>query len=402
MKEKCLQFCENAVPVLMGIYVFLNPYPATAIKEICFYTSVVFVVALVAVKRIRISLRTPLSLPFLLFLIWAVVTVFFALDVRNSIDDVYGHLLKYLFIYFILVHFFASEHRFMILAWILIVSSTLFAAGCWIAYYLVADYPFANRLGIGFNVVHTNLIALIATSSLLLTLNQLLQERRRNCLLFLSIAILILLTAILMTQTRSALVGLTLGLVILLTYRFKKVMIAVILFLSVVIFMTPLKDRFTLDTIARNERISTNLVTLEIIKDYPITGIGFGMRTYDNEAFLQNYYDRVPPEYRHWLLIKHPHNILLDTAVRTGLVGLALFLYVIVSYVRMNWSLVRRGGRPFIREWGRCLLAASATVFVEGLFEPTLSHYPAITLYVILAMTTILWRLDAGDAGTTG
>jgi hypothetical protein len=68
--------------------------------------------------------------------------------------------------------------------------------------------------------------------------------------------------------------------------RERGVLIATTVLSSIlVITLTPLKNRFTADTVLRNERISTNLVTWEIIKDYPVFGIGFGMQTYDNTDF---------------------------------------------------------------------------------------------------------------------
>ena len=38
-----------------------------------------------------------------------------------------------------------------------------------------------------------------------------------------------------------------------------------------------------------NERIAMNRLTCEIIKDYPIAGIGFGMMIYANPEFLDSY-----------------------------------------------------------------------------------------------------------------
>ena len=48
-------FLNQSVPVLMGIFIFFNPFPhTTAIKEISFYLSVVIVVILILFKRTKI------------------------------------------------------------------------------------------------------------------------------------------------------------------------------------------------------------------------------------------------------------------------------------------------------------------------------------------------------------
>jgi hypothetical protein len=39
-------------------------------------------------------------------------------------------------------------------------------------------------------------------------------------------------------------------------------------------------------------------------------------------------------------------------------------------------------------------MAAFVAVFIQGMFENTHSGPPAIVLYAILAMMTILWRLN--------
>lgn len=39
-------------------------------------------------------------------------------------------------------------------------------------------------------------------------------------------------------------------------------------------------------------------------------------------------------------------------------------------------------------------MAAFAAVFIQGFLENTMSGSPAIVLYTILGMMTILWRLD--------
>jgi O-antigen ligase len=128
----------------------------------------------------------------------------------------------------------------------------------------------------------------------------------------------------------------------------------------------------------------------EMIKDYPLTGIGFGMQTYFDESLLNKYTARLPLESR----VKAPHNLFIDVAVRTGLVGLAFFCYILASFIRMGWKLIRYGENHFIREWGLCLMAAFVAIIVQGMFENTLSGPSAIVLYIIMAMMTILWHLN--------
>ncbi len=186
--------------------------------------------------------------------------------------------------------------------------------------------------------------------------------------------------------------------IVILFFDKKKILTSLFAALILLLAVTPIKDRISLDLLLYNARISTNLVTFEIIKDYPVFGIGFGMQTYDNKNFLMPYYQKIPVEYRSERLIGHPHNLFLDMAVRTGFLGLALLLYLLVNAFRMDRTIMSSVEGSFFRNWGRCLLAALVAILIQGMFEPTLSGPPAIVLYAIFGMITILWRLQRAEA----
>ena len=129
-KEKIFTILTLSVPVLMGIFIFFNPFPhTTAIKEICFYSSFFIVLVLIYFKKIDFSFKSPLTLPFVLFTAWVFIGLFFALDKENSIHNFRAHLLNYLVLYYILINFFNSRKRLHGLSWIMIISATIFSIG---------------------------------------------------------------------------------------------------------------------------------------------------------------------------------------------------------------------------------------------------------------------------------
>ena len=102
-----LDLLIRSIPFLMGIFIFFNPFPhTTAIKEICYYLSVFVVTILILSKNIDFTFKTPLLLPFGLFILWSFLSIFFALDKKNSIHDFYSHLIRYVILYYILINFF--------------------------------------------------------------------------------------------------------------------------------------------------------------------------------------------------------------------------------------------------------------------------------------------------------
>ena len=96
-----------------------------------------------------------------------------------------------------------------------------------------------------------------------------------------------------------------------------------------------------------------------------------------------------------------PHNMLVSTTARLGLVGLALFLYITFTFVRMSWVTIKHGKDDFIKSWGLCITATFIAFFIQGMFEEATSHVPAIVLYSIFAMMTILWKIDSETSSRT-
>jgi len=119
---------RRSATILIGSFIFLSPFPRiTSIKEICFYAAVFFTFVLALDKKSDLSFKTPLSLPFALFVFWAFIGLFFSLDKGNSLHDFFSHLLKYIMLYFILVNFFDSKKGVVHLSWIVVISASLFS-----------------------------------------------------------------------------------------------------------------------------------------------------------------------------------------------------------------------------------------------------------------------------------
>jgi O-antigen ligase len=162
----------------------------------------------------------------------------------------------------------------------------------------------------------------------------------------------------------------------------------------IAVAVTPLKNRFTRHNISHKFRIATNFITLEIVKDYPIIGTGFGMQAYGKGIDLDAYNERVPEKYRSKNVLADPHSILFSIAVRVGFIGLVLFLYIIFKFLKMCWESTKHGKDDFVKNWGLCIASAFIAFFVIGSFEPVFSHVPEVVLFTIFSMITILWRLN--------
>lgn len=387
-----------SVPFLIGVFIFLNPFPhTTAIKEICFYLSVFAVLILVVRGRVRLLLTTPLLLPFGLFVLWSFFSIFFAIDRANSAGDLYSHLLKYIVFYYMLINFFNSRQRLVLLSWLIIISASIFSIGGFIYYYCILDNVLTKRFMWDVIQAPTNSIVVVLLFAVILSLHFLLTDKNiYHKMIFLGFSFP-LLAATVLTQTRSAFVAMFPAALVLFI-RNKKALIASILVALLVLMTMPVGKRF--DNISLKEcsnRMQMNCISLEVIKDYPIIGTGFDARPYGEILDLKIYNERIPETIKKSYFPNDPHNLLLGLTVRLGIVGLVLFLYVLFVFCRMCWNVIRYGRDDCIRGWGLCVSSLMVMFFVTGLFETHCGHMTEVVLCIIFAMITVLWRLDTEE-----
>ena len=393
---KLFESLNQSIPILLGIFIFFNPFPhTTSIKEICFFLSVFIVLVLLLFKKTKFSLKTPLLFPLGLFVFWAFLSIFFAVNKENSIHDFFSHLLKYIVLYYILINFFNSRKRLVALSWTIIISASIFSIGGLFYYYFILGNSLATRYALGlFTAIPTNLIGIITVFAIILSLHHLYSEIHLYRRAILIICLFPLFAATFLTQTRSSLLALFLAVIISL-FKNKRILVALLCAMLIVIAVTPIKNRIRSSNvnIITALRMEINHLTFEIVKDYPIIGTGFGMQTY-KRIDLSGYNERVPAKYRYKKIHNDPHNMLFSILVRVGFVGLVLFLYIIFTFLRMCWKSTKYGKDDFIKNWGLCVTSAFIAFFVIGIFEPVFSHVHEVVLFTIFAMITILWRLN--------
>jgi len=395
---RLIVFLQRAIPVLMLIFLFLSPFTQdTSIKEICIYSSIVIVLFLSLSRQFDFSFKTPLTAGFILFIIWVIIGLPFALNRPNTIHDIYAHLLKYLAIYYILVNLFSSRQKLSTLVWVMIASGMVYTLWYIPYFYLYLGHKLSDRLVI---FPYRGYIYVVA---FLLSIQMFLIQKRWLIRIIPLMCIFSTMAAIILSQTRSDLLAVIVGLLVYSLKSKKMIVLAVLIVIAGMAFSPVLMKRFTPEKILNSDRISTSLINLELIKDYPVFGIGFGMQTYGYKEYidLESYNDNIPEKYRLKDIrgiLGSPHNFLADTAVRTGIVGLCLFLYIMFCYVRMGYRLIRKSGEDFFRDWGICFTACFAGFFAQAMFGDAAFSLQAIVFYTILAMMTILWRIGINES----
>jgi O-antigen ligase len=129
---------------------------------------------------------------------------------------------------------------------------------------------------------------------------------------------------------------------------------------------------------------------IKVIEKRPVTGVGFDL-SFWQDPNVQKKYDLVVEFFNAPM---DPHNIFVSNAVRLGLVGLALYLFILYQSFSISWVLIRRGKDEHIKRWALALTAALLGYLSKGMFDESLSHVPANIFYIIMAMQTVLWKLN--------
>jgi len=381
---------SNVIQILTFIFIFSKFFlHLTAIEEISFYSAVLLIIFSTGLKKTYFSLRTPLTLPFFLFLLWSLFTLPFALNISNSIHDIYAHLIKYYIFFFIVFNFFTQKKDLVRISWTFSIFSALFCAGGILYFYFFMDRPITERFFLvrdAFIPYLGYLLELAVFFCALIIYN----SRDRSVRIFFSLCFFIISAAIILTQSRSALLVVVTGSVIIF-FRYKKLYFLLLVF--ILIPFTPLKERLTnVQSIVNNERISNFHLYAEIVKDHPFTGIGFGMQTHQKKGFLEHYFSRLAPEQKKYDIIGTPHSLFLDITVRTGLLGLLIFLYIVWRIAASTLKLTKSSD-PFVKEWGLFMIAAFTGFFLQSLFEEASFGRAAIVFYLICAILAILLNI---------
>ncbi len=402
-REKFIQnlpiWLDRAVVALVSVFVFFIPFHFnTAIQEISFYAALAVAVGLIAFRKKPFSLQSPLSLPFALLVAWAFVGLFFALNRSNSIHDFYAHLVKYILLFYLIVTFFGTRERFLLLVRVFIASTAVFAAGLMVYFYLILGNPLSERL-LDLKIP-VNILSVVLVFPVILAANGSFREKRPSVRALLLLSISVIATAVFLTGSRYSVAVMLLSLVVLMINHGKRATFLVLVIAAAIAFF-PVKSRLLtgdlVDSVKKDPRLFLSNPFIEMIKDHPVTGIGFGMDTYANKRLVKRYNAKLDPDSRldeRWLSsFYYPHSIYVDLAARLGIVGLLIFFYLIFRYFRAGCAIVRHSRDEFLRRWSICLMVAFFALLVIGVFESYLGFTISVVLYIQCAMMVALWRL---------
>lgn len=200
--------------------------------------------------------------------------------------------------------------------------------------------------------------------------------------------------ALLLSFTRNAWVGLAAGLLLLAAVWHRRLLLLypVVALALWFVFPRPVLERvisiFDLRQAANYDRVCMTISGLQMVRDFPLTGVGLDM------------VDRLYPLYRRddaprWR-VPHLHNNPVQIAAERGLPALAAYLWLIGAFFTVTWR-----GLPRLSGERRAGVAASLTavlaITVAGLFEYNF-WFAVIQYPTLVLMGAGVGRVEEGEA----
>lgn len=206
--------------------------------------------------------------------------------------------------------------------------------------------------------------------------------------IIIGILFFILLSGTLLTLSRTYFISLIITIPLILLRKSLKVttlsVIALLLFISITMIYSPsIKDRalsiFDLKNNPSNiERLYLWKVAIDMIKDHPVTGIGFKQWREKVSEYSSKYSSA-------WKFtsasLYHAHNVYLHVAAETGLVGLFFFLsfWLYLLYLTFHTAYIYSND-SFIRALNLGTSYALINLLIGGLFEENFGTHSIIFL----------------------
>ena len=378
-------------------------------RNIALSLSAVQLFTLTKKQDIWTKINTPILLPLLLFGMWAILGMpFSTLDRVDNIHDFFSHYLKYILFYICLICTCHSYKRLNIPLWSIVVFFAAYYLWVMVDYYVVLDQPITRKMGQAINGITykeftENIEGFLTITALFFSFMLFKYCKNISQRLVLIICIAIFITASIVPQSRGTFLALVIS-TIKYFARHKIIVISIIFCVVVGLSFGSLPGRLgKKDFFSDNTRKDIFMFSMQVFKDAPVLGHGFNIDTFkdikvNNPKAFKNYKQQaLVKENYHY---RFPHSSLLSILVRTGIVGLFFYLWIIFSFYRMSFGGIMNGN-PYISDLSLSLLAAFSSFFIKSLFEPTFSHRPDTIFYMLLGLQSVLWLMGKRNEDKT-
>lgn len=377
------------------VYTFINPYPhLSTIREVSYYLAVACYAVILFRSKDLSPFKTPLTLPVALFTFWAFVGLFFTLDRAAGIHDFRRHLLDYILLFVCYLTFLRDCGRVRLLLRVLVISLAI--SSCYELYfwYWKMGQPWNSRMLILNYASTVGAVGFMALYALLAAFYLWMVEQRLLWRNILVACMLPLLLTVYGTQMRSILVAVPFVLLGMF-WDYKKwllILLVVVLVPGGLLLKTKREHALSHPD---NARLTLNYISMLVLKDHPLFGIGYGIDSFGKPEVVDPEYYRaqVPEKIRSSVQTNIQHSLWMGIATRTGLPGLLLFCWILGTWHWMNVQVIRRAVDEEVRMLGRLGIAILLLYSIYGLFNVVCVHFLEALLWLGFAVSTAAGRI---------
>lgn len=391
-KETVSNICDQILfwGVLLAVFVMpfeqLMPFASSsdALKEAGLLIPLLCWIVKMIIERRILFVRTPLDIFILFYVLACVVSTVFSIDTQFSIKTIRKELISYLLLFYVIVNNFDEKK----IKWVLYI---FLLGGLIVCVYGASNYLYkfnmkAERICGTFNQPNRYAQYLIILSSLIVTVIAIVRSRKWKFIF--GIFFILSLLNLFWSFSRAGWIAFLAAMAVFFIEASRKTQIAIIFSIVLltmgIVFTNKGKERLT--SLVGDERLLIYNSAINVIYDYPITGVGYG-----DKNFLKIYKSKYKSEKA---VVDHSgtHNIFLQVAVETGFIGLIAFILLHLKILLTMISLYRQhisDDLKWILLWG---ISSFVGVFTIGQLHTLYRDRNVFIFWIIVAVMMVIWK----------
>lgn len=242
-----------------------------------------------------------------------------------------------------------------------------------------------ERISGTFQFLGPNEVAAFFNANTLILLAVMYKTKEWYKKLLLLLLILLSVYCIVFLYSRGAYAGFLLGLAFFFAFKDKKFLIPIVLLILFWQQILPIKvverikqtktDLGELDESSKR-RVDIWETAIELFKNSPILGIGFGVFRYLG------------------LDLKDTHNIYVKFLVEQGVIGLLIFIWLIIAFLCLGWQCFKKARDGLDQNFGLGLCASVVVILVNNFFGDRWSYLEVSSFLWIYAALAVIYLLE--------
>lgn len=387
-----------AIKIMLMAAAFLMPFlPDMAGLLMMYSLAAVYLVNDVMNEHHDLT-RSNMDIPIILYLIIIVISTITSITFIGSLRDLALHLGGLSFV-FVMVNSIKTKNAFNAIVTVLVFSATLVALYGLYQYVVGVEIDAAwldveNNPDVRvrvYSVFHNpNILAEYLIMIIPLSVGLFWHTKKISKKVIFLGTTLIMVLAMLMTLSRGSWVGFAFSALVFIVLLERRLLLSVVPISLAGLYFLPqsiLNRIMSIGNFADSSiayRFTMWDITMDIIRDYPIAGVGFGHLPF--KQIFETYIRTMP--------IYHSHNTFLQTTVEMGIPGLIVFLFLLFILFKYGILNLVKSEDRYIRILSASAISSLGGVLAHGIAENVL-YLPRIifTFWILVGLILTLDRI---------